>query len=635
MKKASVYQQKIYDFITEGQGNAVVSAVAGSGKTTTLINSLELIPSNLQVLFLAFNKSIATELKERVPEGSKNIEVKTVHSYGYSSLLKVFDTQIDGNKYRKLLNNIVKYHQTDNLKTLLKEYSLGGKEIALVNAFKFEDSESETIEDKTGYFNRVLTLCDLGRLNLINLSDKDKAIDSLYELSKKHGVEIINGECYRAYLLILIGVSLTMIGDFTDMVFMPNYYSISTPQYDIVFIDECQDLNACQRNLMIKAIKPNVGRFIAVGDPSQAIYGFSGADSESFNKLLDIPNTVKLPLSVCYRCGSDIIDLAKNIMPSLEASPSAKKGIINYDDSWKNIKINDMVLCRNTMPLVSLCLKFLSQGKKASVMGTDIGSNLINMVESCRRKTEEFSIENIFARIYREKDKIVNNIIIKEKITKEDALNTSTVSSLSDKILTLEVLSEGCFVGDDLIQKLKNIFSDNSDGIILSTIHKSKGLEADNVFIIHEELMPSKYAKKDWEMVQEQNLIYVAYTRAKSHLGFVKDFNAYDDVQTKENQKIDLKESNYVGEQGCKLAIRLTVVDLKMMNTSWGDTNLYEMVDDKGNLFNKFGIIPERFLVSNHQTIEIGSVIEFNATIKAHKEFKGVKTNVISTISKI
>ncbi len=206
---------------------------------------------------------------------------------------------------------------------------------------------------------------------------------------------------------------------------------------------------------------------------------------------------------------------------------------------------------------------------------------------------------------------------------------------MSDKILTLEVLSEGCFVGDDLIQKLKNIFSDNSDGIILSTIHKSKGLEADNVYIIHEELMPSKYAKKDWEMVQEQNLIYVAYTRAKSHLGFVKDFNAYDDVQTKENQKIDLKESNYVGEQGCKLAIRLTVVDLKMMNTSWGDTNLYEMVDDKGNLFNKFGIIPERFLVSNHQTIEIGSVIEFNATIKAHKEFKGVKTNVISTISKI
>jgi two-component system sensor histidine kinase SenX3 len=45
----SVYQQAIYDFITNGQGNAVVSAVAGSGKTTTLINALNLIPSELNV----------------------------------------------------------------------------------------------------------------------------------------------------------------------------------------------------------------------------------------------------------------------------------------------------------------------------------------------------------------------------------------------------------------------------------------------------------------------------------------------------------------------------------------------------------------------------------------------------------
>ena len=50
---------------------------------------------------------------------------------------------------------------------------------------------------------------------------------------------------------------------------------------NFVFIDECQDLNACQRSLMLKAVKPNGGRFIAVGDPAQAIYGFAGADSDS------------------------------------------------------------------------------------------------------------------------------------------------------------------------------------------------------------------------------------------------------------------------------------------------------------------------------------------------------------------
>ena len=85
--KPSKFQQKIYDFITNGSGNAVVSAVAGSGKTTTLLNALKLIPTNKRVLFLAFNKSIAKELQERVPN-TPNIHVKTVHGFGYSSLLR-------------------------------------------------------------------------------------------------------------------------------------------------------------------------------------------------------------------------------------------------------------------------------------------------------------------------------------------------------------------------------------------------------------------------------------------------------------------------------------------------------------------------------------------------------------------
>jgi hypothetical protein len=58
------------------------------------------------------------------------------------------------------------------------------------------------------------------------------------------------------------------------------------------------------------------------------------------------------------------------------------------------------------------------------------------------------------------------------------------------------------------------------------------------------------------------------------------------------------------------------------------------LVDEQGNLFSKFGDIPQRFLISNHAEVEVGSIVEVNATIKAHKEFKGTKTNVISTISK-
>jgi DNA helicase-2/ATP-dependent DNA helicase PcrA len=630
--KPSPYQQGIYDFLTTGSGNAVVSAVAGSGKTTTLINALNLIPSELNVLFLAFNKSIAQELSERVPKSATNIEVRTLHAYGYFSLTKSYKSDIDNSKYRKLLKDIQTYSETFDL-DYLKKYNFKPQQIKMVDDFIFDDSEKELIEDKVSYFNRVMKLTDLGRLNLIDLKNQDNGINQLKEISEKHNVEIINGECYRAWLLINIGASYLDKADFTDMVFLPNHLNLQTTKYDIVFIDECQDLNACQRELMKKAIKPKTGRFIAVGDPAQAIYGFSGADADSFQKLIDIPNTITLPLSVCYRCGSDIIDYAKKLMPQIEASPNAKKGLIDHNFSYKNIVKGDMVICRNTMPLVALCMKYLSQGVKAFVMGTDISASLITMVDSCRRKTEDFSCENIFARIYKEKNKLVKNIMSKENCTEKEAEENQIVISFMDKIRTLEILSNGCLTGDDLINKLKVIFSDDADGICLSTIHKSKGLEADRVFIIHSELMPSKHAKKDWEKLQEKNLMYVAYTRAKSVLGFVTDFDAYSNHESKENN-IEIKESNFVGIIGEKVKVKLTITFIKEMNTSFGDTTLYEMVDDKGNLFSKFNQIPERFLISNHAEVEVGSIVEFNATIKAHKEFKGVKTNVISTISR-
>lgn len=628
----SVYQQGIYDFITTGQGNAVVSAVAGSGKTTTLINALNLIPTELNVLFLAFNKSIAQELSERVPKGKTNIEVRTLHAYGYFSLTKSHKSEIDNNKYRKLLKDILSYSENTDL-DFLKQYNFTPSLIYLVDNFRFDDYEKELIEDKISYFNRVQKLCDLGRLNLVDLKNQDNGVEQLKELSIKHNVAIINGECYRAWLLINLGASYTSKADFTDMVFLPNHLNLQTTKYDIIFIDECQDLNACQRELMKKAIKPKTGRFIAVGDPAQAIYGFAGADSDSFQKLIDIPNTTTLPLSVCYRCGSDIINYVRTLMPTIEASPNAKKGLIDTNFSYKNIVKGDLVVCRNTMPLVALCMKYLSLGIKAYVMGMDISSSLITMIESCRKKTEEFNCENIFARIYKEKNKLVINIMNKEKCNEKEAGENSLVISFTDKINTLEILSNGCLTGDDLINKLKIIFSDDADGICLSTIHKSKGLEADRVFIIHEELMPSKHAKKDWEKLQEKNLTYVAYTRAKSVLGFVTDFDAYNNHESKEND-IVIKEGSFVGNIGEKYKCKLTIVMMKEMNTAWGDTKLFEMVDENANIFSKFGDIPERFLISNHAQIEIGSIVEFNATIKAHKEFKGTKTNVISTLSK-
>ena len=72
-----------------------------------------------------------------------------------------------------------------------------------------------------------------------------------------------------------------------------------------------------------------------------------------------------------------------------------------------------------------------------------------------------------------------------------------------------------------LIEYIKAIFSDDKAEIVFSSIHKAKGLEANNVFFLQPNLIPSKYAEQEWELIQEQNLYYVAITRAKENLYMV------------------------------------------------------------------------------------------------------------------
>ena len=79
----SPYQQNVFNFIKNGRGNAIVEAVAGSGKTTTIIQSLSFIPRGKSVLFLAFNKSVVNELKTKVP---RHVEVSTYHSVGFRAI---------------------------------------------------------------------------------------------------------------------------------------------------------------------------------------------------------------------------------------------------------------------------------------------------------------------------------------------------------------------------------------------------------------------------------------------------------------------------------------------------------------------------------------------------------------------
>ena len=486
----SIYQQAVYDFIKFSNGNCVIDAVAGSGKSTTIVNALRDIAPDKKVLFLAFNKAIVEELKLKIGNLS-NVTVKTLHSLGGSAVMRTFKSVLDNNKYRTYINDGIRFGAIRPTVQLLEEEVLD-------------------------YKSNIVKLTDLCRAYLCN------DLDTLEGIAFKYDLNLLDNECGMALNVVYWGENNVGTIDFTDMIYLPNVKSLNTEVYDYVFIDECQDLNSAQRELMLQCVNPNGGRFVAVGDPRQAIYGFAGADVESFNILKNLPNTTMLPLSVCYRCGSDIITLAKVIVPQIEAREGADSGAVIRNAKLESIKDGDMILCRVTAPLVALCMQYISEGTKAYVKGRDIGANLINMINKSKRR----NIEDVLSRLSAEGEKIADKVQRKTRCSIEEARESSMYSSHMDKVQAIIVLSGDLKTTDAVIGRIEKIFKDEErNGICLSTIHKSKGLESNNVYIICEEKMMLKRAMKlEWTRVQEINLVYVAYTRAKKVLGFVTDF---------------------------------------------------------------------------------------------------------------
>jgi len=624
----SKYQKDIFKFILNDNKNGLISAVAGSGKTTTLIQSLEIIPDDKSVLFLAFNKSISEEISKRVPK-NKYIDVKTVHSFGYSVLSSNIETVIEPDKYRLVYKNVINFLSGKDLESI-KQYNFDKEHISYIESIK-KFMNGKDLYD-TNFRNNVNKLVNLSRLHFIDFETFSIGVSELKMISMKNSIESNDYECEVSWYISKLGMYVNNIIDYTDMIFLPNVLKFNVPKYDFVFIDECQDLNTCQRLLMLQSIKPETGRFIAVGDPKQSIYIFAGADSESYEKLRQLPNTKELPLSVTYRCGKEIINQVKHINPLIKAHTKNGVGEVLETFSYLDIEDGDMVLCRNTFPIVSLCINFLCKGRKAYIIGSDIGLSLKNMIKNCEKITEKFSMENVISRLNHEVEKMIEKIKIKNGISYREASEETTIMLFREKIQIIQALSED--IEDPLVvmEKIDKIFSDkNQQGVCLSNIHKSKGLESNRVFILHRELMPSRRATLPWEIEQENNLIYVAYTRAKKTLGFISDYDAFASTRQRNVKKFN--ESKHVGSINSKLPLELSILDIRKINTTYGETVIIDMLDNNGNRLFKFGEIAGHYFKNKDEINKIGSTVSFYAIIKEHSTFKGENVTRISNLS--
>lgn len=452
-----------------------------SGKTFTLCKLAEITPPIKSSIFLAFNKSIAEELGQRLP---RTVKASTLHSCALSSLCKAFS---------------LNFALSDS-----KNFNLAKEKM------NFKGVHSKRIP---GMIMKICRLYDLMRFNLVQ-----DDVEAIISLGERYGEEADEELAKRAIELRMLnkkiadnyflkGGSGKLPMDFTDMLYYATQYvhKEDFKQYNVVMVDEIQDLSPLQYQL-IKMLKTPRGRLVGVGDEKQAIYGFQGSNLDTLNAIKNAPNTVTLPLSMTYRCAQDIVAEACKVFPDgIVAAPGAVKGFVG-DGTFKDAQEGDFILCRNNAPLVDAFITLLRQGKKCTILGKEFGDELVSLIDS---------VEDVWGL-----EQVLENMISKlQKKGVKSPTKCEAYDKLNEKVNVLLSLYE--YFGDleTVRSRIYDIFVENaSRGITLSTIHKSKGLEADRIFFLQPELLPSKYATTELALYAEKCLQFVAITRARKSL---------------------------------------------------------------------------------------------------------------------
>lgn len=493
----SEYQKKIFEFFEKGVGNVVINAKAGSSKTTTAIGALDYIPEYKTVLFLAFNRSIAAELKNRIGQKG-NVTAWTFHGLGYRILMENFGHQFE----------LEPYKYKNYLRQNLADLSNG---VVLDLPFDERERYRRVCED----------LVDLARYN------KCQSIEEIEDVAEKYGIVLDGGESEVVSQVLKWGKEHLETIDYTDMEWLPYELNLSTKRYkyDWVIIDEAQDTSPVRQELFRKCLKKGT-RFAAIGDKDQTINAWCGSDVSAFENFLKEKDTIQLDLPICYRCPKKVIELLQTIVPDIQAAPWAIEGEVNRDVSLYKVAPGDMVLCRTAAPLSVAYSDLIKKNIKAYIKGNDIGAGLVSLIKSTGVDTvaANFECDGIIPRLYKNLLKCVRKLMQTNSIELEDAINTEKFMKLYDSIKTIEILGNGTTDAAYLKDRISKIFSDEEqEGVCLSTVHKAKGLEADNIFILCPSLMPSPLARLNWEIEAEQNILYVAWSRPKKSLNFVSE----------------------------------------------------------------------------------------------------------------
>ena len=472
--------------ILDHKDNLIVNAISGSGKTLTIIEYAKQFP-DLKQLYLVFNKSACEDAKKRFSEEFLNIDIFTSHGLAFRKL-------------RLNYKNILKYGSY-NIYGLSKMFDIrltlaSGKLFThVLNLFEeYCNSSFETIKD--------VKYLSLIQKSTLAFNFVEKQIKNIESFAEKFWNKMDNQEI-----------------DITHSYYLKSY-QLSKPnlseEYDIIYVDEGQDTNPP----LLDIFERQTCKKIIIGDSFQQIYSWRGA----LDSLSKFPEFKKLHLTNSFRFGKNIADLANGI---LQQKSNTNDIFINGIGGNQKVAGGECHLFRTNIGIFEFLMfnlpTILSKKYKVYFEGGISGYPLLN-----NNNKKLLDVYYLFKKDYNK----ITNFFYKNNFDCIEELEE--YSKIIEDKETLSIINLVTIYEDKVLELLNTLEplitkSKSRSEIIISTVHKSKGLEYNKVIIeddfpLLSELKAKKEKKPNSNSVNEEfNVLYVAVTRAVSGVHFRND----------------------------------------------------------------------------------------------------------------
>ena len=470
----------------------------GTGKTTKLINYVKTFyklgtPLD-KIGYFAFTTKAATEATNRMLDAYKHLQkkdlkyFKTLHSLAFNRL---------GMKKAQVMQD--------------EHYEDIGRKLGIeVTVYSNGQENTGFVDSNSEYFN----LINAARIKEISIEDEYNTGMYSYEL-EKNLLYILEGELnnYKDSFKLY---------DFTDMIEKFNVAKLC-PKYDVVFVDEAQDLSPIQWK-MVDILRENSKYVILAGDDDQAIYGWAGADVLKFIAT-QAKKDIILPQS--YRVPRTVQDIANKILDRIPNdrrvkknwSPRDKDGTVNYittiddaplyEDSWLVLARTNDRLEKIKSSLRDMGIYFQFKGRKSFT--ATLFRSILNYTR-WQSKGDMLSLSEVkdifeYTQSY--------HTIREEKLYDLQEFGFSNTQRWYD---VFKSNPDECLYIREMLRQEENLHTDAR--VQLSTIHSAKGGQADNVLLILDNTKTIREAteKSDDKHDEEHRVWYVGVTRTKQNL---------------------------------------------------------------------------------------------------------------------